>query len=85
MEADLAKKGAESLARKSDICHKYQKCNQTQLFSQSLPLQELALVEEFTVKDAIYYFGTIYKMEAKDIKERFEYLSKLLELPNGNK
>ncbi|XP_019756664.2 ABC transporter G family member 23 [Dendroctonus ponderosae] len=47
--------------------------------------QELALVEEFTVKDAIYYFGTIYKMEAKDIKERFEYLSKLLELPDGSK
>lgn len=47
--------------------------------------QELALVDEFTVKDAIVYFGTIYKMKSSEIQSRFDYLTKLLELPESSK
>ncbi|CAG9760963.1 unnamed protein product [Ceutorhynchus assimilis] len=47
--------------------------------------QELALIDEFTIKDTMYYFGTIFKMKEKDIEQQFHYLSKLLELPDGNK
>ncbi|KAL1498317.1 hypothetical protein ABEB36_009133 [Hypothenemus hampei] len=43
--------------------------------------QDIALVGEFTVKDAVFYFGRILNMEDKLIQERFTKLSKLLELP----
>ncbi|XP_076266304.1 ABC transporter G family member 23-like isoform X2 [Rhynchophorus ferrugineus] len=43
--------------------------------------QDIALVGEFTVKDAVFYFGRLLKMDDKVIKERFRHLSKLLELP----
>lgn len=48
-------------------------------------MQELALVDEFTVKDAIVYFGTIYKMKSSEIQSRLDYLTKLLELPESSK
>ncbi|CAG9794724.1 unnamed protein product [Diatraea saccharalis] len=44
--------------------------------------QDIALVGEFTVRDAIYYFGRIYGMKTDKLKERFHFLSTLLELPN---
>ncbi|KAL1498316.1 hypothetical protein ABEB36_009132 [Hypothenemus hampei] len=47
--------------------------------------QELALIDEFSIKDTLYYFGTIYKMKPEKIKERHEYLAKLLDLPDANK
>ncbi|CAH0554397.1 unnamed protein product [Brassicogethes aeneus] len=43
--------------------------------------QDIALVGEFTVKDAIFYFGRILEMEDELIEQRFYHLSKLLELP----
>ncbi|XP_041985459.1 ABC transporter G family member 20 isoform X2 [Aricia agestis] len=43
--------------------------------------QEIALVGEFTVRDAVYYFARIYGMTARRMEERFELLSDLLELP----
>ncbi|XP_076266668.1 ABC transporter G family member 23-like [Rhynchophorus ferrugineus] len=43
--------------------------------------QEIALIQEFTIRDTIYYFGRIYNMTYKEIKERFEALHALLELP----
>ncbi|XP_050310195.1 ABC transporter G family member 23-like isoform X2 [Anthonomus grandis grandis] len=43
--------------------------------------QDIALVGEFTVKDAVFYFGRILNMEDKLILERFKKLSVLLELP----
>ncbi|RZC39443.1 ABC tran, AAA 21, and/or DUF258 domain containing protein [Asbolus verrucosus] len=43
--------------------------------------QDIALVAEFTVKDAIYYFGRIFDMPEKKIDERFNELSSLLDLP----
>nr|XP_023029076.1 ABC transporter G family member 23-like [Leptinotarsa decemlineata] len=43
--------------------------------------QDIALVGEFTVKDAIYYFGRIFGMEESLIAERYKNLHNLLELP----
>lgn len=48
-------------------------------------LQDIALVGEFTVRDAIYYFGRIYGMEHEKMVERFEFLKTLLELPSGGR
>lgn len=47
--------------------------------------QDIALVGEFTVRDAIYYFGRIYGMEHDKMVERFEFLSTLLDLPSGRR
>ncbi|XP_063926637.1 ABC transporter G family member 20-like [Zophobas morio] len=47
--------------------------------------QEIALVGEFTVKDAIYYFGRIFNMPEKKIDERFNELSNLLDLPPADR
>lgn len=40
---------------------------------------------EFTVRDAIYYFGRIYGMKLSRLSERFDFLSSLLELPDGGR
>ncbi|XP_048486543.1 ABC transporter G family member 20 isoform X2 [Plutella xylostella] len=47
--------------------------------------QEIALVGEFTVRDAIFYFGRIYGMKAAKMQERFDFLTSLLELSDGGK
>lgn len=47
--------------------------------------QESALIGGFTVREMIWFFGTIYGMDSGDIDERFRFLSKLLELPEGDK
>ncbi|CAH1102721.1 unnamed protein product [Psylliodes chrysocephalus] len=47
--------------------------------------QETALVREFTVKDAIYYFGRIFNMTEKAIEERYKTLDELLNLPPENR
>lgn len=46
--------------------------------------QDIALVGEFTVKGAINHFGWIFGMSNKEIDDRFEFLSKLLDLPPRN-
>nr|XP_022905336.1 ABC transporter G family member 20-like isoform X2 [Onthophagus taurus] len=47
--------------------------------------QDVALVGEFSVRGAIYYFGHLYKMSKKNIQARYEFLKELLELPRGHK
>lgn len=47
--------------------------------------QEIALVEEFSIKETIYYFGRIYGMSAERIRERYKLLRDLLDLPPGSK
>ncbi|KAG5872759.1 hypothetical protein JTB14_030154 [Gonioctena quinquepunctata] len=51
------------------------------LVMQSTTNTDIALVGEFTVKDAIYYFGRIFGMEDSLINERYRNLHSLLELP----
>ncbi|XP_037949298.1 ABC transporter G family member 23 [Teleopsis dalmanni] len=43
--------------------------------------QEIALVEEMTVTETIYYFGRIYGLTEEKIKEKFKLLRDLLQLP----
>ncbi|XP_056637728.1 uncharacterized protein LOC130445863 [Diorhabda sublineata] len=43
--------------------------------------QDIALCGEFTVKDAVYYFGRLFGMEKEIIMERYNDLHKLLDLP----
>lgn len=47
--------------------------------------QDIALVGEFTVRDAVYYFGRIYSMKQQKLKESFEFLSNLLDLSDGGR
>jgi ABC-type multidrug transport system ATPase subunit len=47
--------------------------------------QETALIGELTIKETIYYFGKIFQMDIDKIRERYEMLHKLLELPDGDK
>ncbi|KAK6632857.1 hypothetical protein RUM43_012596 [Polyplax serrata] len=47
--------------------------------------QDIALVGEFTVKGALEHFGWIFGMTDEEIEERFQFLSKLLDLPPAHK
>lgn len=46
--------------------------------------QDVALVEEFTIKELISFFGAIYGLEKTEIDERLQFLLDLLELPDAN-
>ncbi|XP_053946025.1 ABC transporter G family member 23 [Anastrepha ludens] len=43
--------------------------------------QEIALVDEMTVKETIFYFGRIYGLKEEQIREKFKTLRSLLQLP----
>ena len=43
--------------------------------------QEMALVGELTIKETIYHFGNIFQMDIDKIRDRYDMLHKLLELP----
>ncbi|XP_004530724.1 ABC transporter G family member 23 [Ceratitis capitata] len=43
--------------------------------------QEIALVDEMTVKETIFYFGRIYGLKEDQIREKFKLLRSLLQLP----
>lgn len=44
--------------------------------------QQIALIDEFTIKEVIYYFGRISGMTYQKIEERFNFLKILLDLPS---
>ncbi|KAL7040388.1 hypothetical protein ACKWTF_000371 [Chironomus riparius] len=46
--------------------------------------QEMALVSDLTVKETIYYFGKIFQMDSDKLRDRYDMLHKLLELPPGD-
>lgn len=46
--------------------------------------QEMALIGELTVKESIYYFGNIFQMDIDKLRERYDMIHKLLELPYDN-
>jgi ABC-type multidrug transport system ATPase subunit len=46
--------------------------------------QEMALVGDLSVKETIYYFGQIFQMDIEKLRDRYDMLHKLLELPPGN-
>lgn len=45
--------------------------------------QNISIIEEFSIKELINFFGTIYGMNKKQISDRFDFLMNLLELPEG--
>ena len=47
--------------------------------------QETAMIENFTIKEMIWFFGKIYGLKSKEIVERLEFLSALFELPDVGK
>lgn len=47
--------------------------------------QDIALVNEFTIKETVFYFGRIYGMNDDRIRERFKILKDLLELPDSDR
>lgn len=47
--------------------------------------QDISLVQEFSTLDALYYFGRINGMKDCDIKEKYTFLSNLLQLPPKNR
>lgn len=46
--------------------------------------QETALIGELTIKETIYYFGKVFQMSIDKLRERYDMLHKLLELPRGD-
>lgn len=47
--------------------------------------QEVALFNEFTLKETFLYFGTIYGMPRDDIKAQMHFLNNMLELPSESR
>lgn len=47
--------------------------------------QDLALVNELSIKETIFYFGRIYGMHDERIRGRFKILTDLLELPDSDR
>lgn len=47
--------------------------------------QEVALLEDFTIAETLFYFGRIYGMPEKLIHERFNHITKLLDLPESTR
>lgn len=46
--------------------------------------QEAALVEEFSISELIHFFGTIYGLSKRQVKDRSNFLANLLELSDTN-
>jgi ABC-type multidrug transport system ATPase subunit len=47
--------------------------------------QDIALIENFKVREMINFFGVLYGLETSKIDARFAFLSELLELPDKDK
>ena len=47
-------------------------------------MQEEALALKFTIKETMYYFGLLFEMNLKFIKQRLEFLKEFLNLPDTN-
>lgn len=46
--------------------------------------QEIALIDKFTIKEILYYFGSIYGMTHEKIQHQYWKLKSLLDLPQGD-
>ena len=47
--------------------------------------QNTALIPELTIRETLYYFGNIFQMNEKVLKQRYEMIKELLELPFENR
>lgn len=46
--------------------------------------QSTALIPELTIRETLYYFGNIFQMKEQVLKQRYEMIKELLELPSDN-
>lgn len=46
--------------------------------------QDIAVINEFTIKEMIYFFGAIYGLDKNKIKDQYNFLKDLFELPDGD-
>ena len=49
--------------------------------NQNLDIQEEALASQCTMKEIMYYFGLLFGMNMKSVKQRSEFLKHFLNLP----
>lgn len=47
--------------------------------------QNTSLIPELTIRETLYYFGNIFQMKEKVLKERYKMITDLLELPFENR
>ncbi len=47
--------------------------------------QEIALSNNFTIKETIYYFGRIFGLDLEKLRSKYAHLMKLFELPDGDR
>lgn len=47
--------------------------------------QNTALIPELTIRETLFYFGNIFQMKEKVLKQRYEMIKELLELPSENR
>lgn len=45
--------------------------------------QDFSVMEEFTIKELIFFFGTIYGLSSRDIQKKFDNLMELFELSDA--
>ena len=48
-------------------------------------LQEVAVYDEFTIEEMLYYFGRLFSLEPDFLNERILFLISFLDLPNKNR
>ena len=44
--------------------------------------QDLALYEEFSIRETLTFFGRLHQMSQDDVEERIEFLVEFLNLPD---
>lgn len=47
--------------------------------------QDICLYPEFTIKEALQYFGIIYGLTSAEIEEKQDFLIKFLDLPQRDR
>lgn len=47
--------------------------------------QETALINEFSIREMIWFYGTIFGLNSQKLDDKVKFLSELLELPDVNK
>lgn len=48
------------------------------------PRQDIALYNEFTISDTLWFFGRIHGLSSKETRERMKFLVEFLDLPQKN-
>lgn len=74
--------GIETL--QSGVIELFRDCTKSNKLIGYMP-QEIAILQKFTAKEMLNFFGVLNGVNANKIKERSNFLSSLLELPDNDK